>query len=102
MSQRKFKFGPYDILTGWDRPLQYHFLTVQDRTNKDEDAHVYCNLDDRSLPNGAMTSEQVMAKLKELGINTPLTLKRDLDYDRETNAGNIIHTYSGTVHNPRS
>jgi hypothetical protein len=40
--------------------------------------------------------------LAQLGINVPLTLKRDLDYDREHDAGNMVHTYSGTVHNPRS
>lgn len=90
MSQRFFKHGAFSVLTGWDRPLQYSFLTVE---HPDNEYPVYCNLDDPTLPLGAMTINQVLDKLDELGIEYPDTLRNDLRDDERYDAGNIVFDY---------
>ncbi len=85
MSQRHFNYGPFQVLTGWDRPLQYHFLVVSRG-----DGLVFSNLD---LPNPAMTPEQVVAKLGELDLLMPATLLADLRQDAARNSGNESTQY---------
>lgn len=89
MSQHRFRHHNYDVITGWDRPLQYFFLVVE-RLSGVEDEYVYSNLNDPSLPLGAMTLTQVTAKLAELAIPLPVTLMDELIYDMRHNIGNRV------------
>lgn len=94
MSQRRWSDGIYNILTGWDRPLQRFFLMIE-RRGDDPDQPFYSNLDDLSLPRlGDMTVEQVVAKLTEHKILIPPSLDYDLRMDRENDVGNLIVKYS--------
>lgn len=90
MSQRRFVSKGFEVLTGWDRPLQYHFLTVE---KPGDDYPVYCNLDDPERPMGVMLAIQVCDKLRELGIPAPPTLLEDLLEDRNLDRGNYIVDY---------
>ena len=87
MSQRHFTCGPWHVLTGWDRPLQYHFLVVE----RDGEV-VWSNL---QLENPGMTPEQVVQQIGALGLAMvmPKSLYKDLREDMIQNAGNHIHEY---------
>jgi hypothetical protein len=92
MSQRIFRDGRYEVWTGWDRPLQYHFLNIYDHT-EDDDSLVYCNLDDPTLTTGGMTLSQVFSVLERFGIRYPPTLPNDLQTDREQDAGGAVKVH---------
>jgi len=85
MSQRHFGNETYDVLTGWDRPLQYHFLVISQR-DRPEQEPVFSNLD---LLNPAMTFEQIADTLHAFGIAAPPTLYTDLAQDQLENRGDF-------------
>jgi hypothetical protein len=96
MSQFRWHDGPYFCYAGWDRPLQYHFLVVEDRASEEV---VYSNLDDpeavtgkrfMGLPPRGLTVEQVLARLKGLGIRAPAGLAERLREHQARDAGNEI------------
>lgn len=92
MSQRIFRDNGYEVLTGWDRPLQYFFLVIDQG-----DATVFSNLDRRNNPGGpGMSLEAIFAQLRQRNINPPETLRTDLETDRRDNAGNLRHDYGNT------
>jgi hypothetical protein len=83
MSQRSFKSGKYDVLTGWDEPLQYFFLVIEDETTQeDDDEYVFSNLQDRRDP--AMKVSEVLIQLNLLDIEYPPMLAADLLADQRT------------------
>lgn len=90
MSQRQFTHGKNLILTGWDRPLQYFFLVIEDMTDEDSDDYIFTNL---NLPNPAMTLEQIKDVLSKENIAAPATLFTDLATDKENNVGSSFHNY---------
>jgi hypothetical protein len=97
MSQHRFRHDGKNVLTGWDRPLQYFFLVVS--KDEEDDDYIYSNLSDRSLRNGAMTAEQVINKLDELDIVYPVHLMDFLLDDKRRNAGNEVQDYGDMERN---
>jgi hypothetical protein len=85
MSQRTFTSNNKTALTGWDRPLQYFFLVIEER-----DRTIYSNLDEA---NPALSIEKVFEVLSMFGMPVPATLREDLLDDRRGNAGNTVHHY---------
>ncbi len=74
MSQRKFTNNGYEVLTGYDRPLNYFFLVVY----KDDEKE-FSNLD---FANPAMTLDEIDSRLRTLGIEYPTNLLADLLNDK--------------------
>jgi hypothetical protein len=85
MSRRYFGNDGYDVVTGWDRPLQYHFLDIYQRDHPERDP-IFSNL---YLLNPSMTLEQIADTLKTYGITAPQTLFADLNEDALADRGNF-------------
>ena len=101
-----------DVLMGWDRPLQRHFLTVvildpdtelsledlpeslQETSNVDEGI-VYSNLCDKA---SVMDLVYFQNKLSELGVRVPESMITGCKVDQERNAGNeeTFHEFPDT------
>jgi hypothetical protein len=88
MSQRLFKNNKYNVLTGWDRPLQYWFLVI---TNK-KGGLVFSNL---QLLH-PMSLSRVIRECLDRNIEIPKTLASDLISDKKVNRGNYTYDYSLT------
>jgi hypothetical protein len=76
-----------EVLTGYDRPLNYCFLTVFDAEGEPD----YSILDE-SDP-FSWTSETVINKLGDLGIETPTGFEDMLREHEAKKLGNVIITY---------
>lgn len=104
MSQRTFRYKGYSVFTGWDRPLQYHFLTIENKQGET----VYTNLDDPAALTGisrfakGLTIEQVLAHLSRFGIVYPVTLPKDLREDEEQDRGEFLYNYDDHPHEHKS
>jgi len=94
MSQRTWRTkSGVEIMTGWDRPLGYFFLTIIDGVDKDgEDNTVFCNLDKYPFP-GGMTVIQVEKELNERNIKYPASMFNDLHGDMRRDVGNLSKDY---------
>jgi hypothetical protein len=98
MSQILYKTpdGKYEVLTGWDRPMQHFFLTVFDLTREpreDEvgEAVLYCSMIDRvRCIVGFPSSTEVIEKLLTLNIPFPRELQPELKRHGMENLGNVI------------
>lgn len=93
MSQHIFSSSqhgkPIDITLGWDRPLQYFFMTVENGVTGDI---LYSNLDDPATF-GGVDLEYYRGILSELGYSVPLKMLAEVAADRVTNAGNRFVKY---------
>lgn len=86
------------VLTGWDRPLQYFFITVYGPPVWDsppdgnvEEPIVFSSLDDpKSRMGGYDSVLPILEVLNNLGIPTPRDLIQILTYHRQSNQGNTI------------
>ncbi len=93
MSQRIFRHGNYEILTGWDRPLQRFLLVIEDTSAAQGDYNddiVFSNLN-RDDP--AMSLDEIRRELTSLDIRPPDDLFDDLAADRRNDVGNLRHEY---------
>jgi hypothetical protein len=73
MSRITFKDDKYEVVTGWDPPLQYFHLTIYSLDDKDGDP-VYDCLDEMDVfyrPE----PDWVFEKLDNMGIKCPKKLK---------------------------
>lgn len=86
MSQHTFKHDQYDILCGWDRPLQGFFLVIEDVNNCDEVA--YSNI--YEMVSHPATFEPYLEVLKRFSIPMPDGLLVALEQDKAENKGNSI------------
>lgn len=75
------------IVMGYDRPLGYVFMTVEnlDATD-DEDAYLYSNLDQPDPD--SLTLDDFRSALQQLGIAVPESLFIETAADRQANVGN--------------
>ena len=97
---------PVTVDLGWDRPLQYVFMTVssQDsKTSPDEDSspYLYSNLDDENLPfQGTQSVEYFQHRLTELGISVPSIMLKSVQDDQDQDVGNKTVEYQadGSFH----
>ena len=93
MSQHLFRtthqHRPVLITMGWDRPLQYVFLTVK-RLDPAEDSresdYLYTNLDDETTEPSSL--EYYCAQLTRLGLEIPPSMRHAVADDEAQNVGN--------------
>jgi len=85
MSQRTFTHNGMKVLTGWDRPLQYFFLVIED-----SDDYVFSNL---SRPDPRMTIPEIERTLDHFEIKYPESLFEDLLEDKKLDRGNHFIDY---------
>lgn len=92
---------PIVVVIGWDRPLQYHFMTIQRMdAAEDEPDFLYSNLDE---PNGTgLSLAYYRGVLERLGIIVPEGMFRESKADRANNVGNrfVTHHADGTMDEP--
>lgn len=107
MTSRKWKTEDgWEVLTGWDRPLQRFFLVI-DRNCPECDAKgttelgdrcpgckgtggqmLFSNLRERRYPRGDMTIADVIHELSRLVTTWPPALDEQLEMDQAVNMGN--------------
>lgn len=96
--ETEYRGRPVTIVIGWDRPLQYHFMTVQRMdVTEDEAEFVYSNLDE---PHGFRLSlAYYQSVLEQLGITAPASMFSQAEADKTNNAGNrfVSHQADGTM-----
>lgn len=100
MSQHLFstshKEKPITVVIGWDRPLRYHFMYIEnDDAIEESNAFLYHNMDDEKSINQPLAYyEQV---LKDHAITVPASMIEESREDAENNAGNrrCLHTTKG-------
>lgn len=92
MSQHVFKTTldgePVSVLLGWDRPLAYFFLVVEQLSEKNDGIYLYSNLDDPGAVNCSL--DYFRQKLSELGISVPESMFIEAESDRKRNVGNRL------------
>lgn len=86
---------PVHVVMGWDRPLQYVFLTVELESEVDDDdepIYVYHNFDEPE--DQPLTLDHAVAVLKRLDIAVPDSMIIETEKDRDANVGNrqVFHS----------
>jgi hypothetical protein len=97
------------VFVGWDPPLQRFFLTIAelckrcDGTGEEPDSDNFCaacgaeGVDwGAGAPAGRdppSTLDEIAAELSRLEIPFPDHVRADLEHDRRTNAGSLVHAY---------
>lgn len=97
---------PVTVDLGWDRPLQYVFMTVSSQDLKDHpddnsSPYLYSNLDDENLPiQGTQSVEYFQHRLTELGISVPSIMLKSVQDDQDQDVGNKTVEYQadGSFH----
>ncbi len=91
---------PILITMGWDRPLGYFFMTIEDEEKKsrgEEDYLIYSNLDEEEDRMAYQPSlHHYQGVLKKLGIDLPAYILDEVYDDALENIGNKT-----VWHNPR-
>ncbi len=72
MTQYRFTSNEKDVITGWDVPLQYYFLTIKG------DKLLFSNLE---LEDPSMTIASIVEKCGEFGIQVPEDIVQKLNQD---------------------
>ncbi len=87
MSQHIWTYKNYEVLTGWDRPLQRYFLVISltdiPEDDDETDEYVFSNL---RMKNASMTLEEICKILERLNIPYPDNLRENLEKDEMENA----------------
>ena len=92
MSQHYISTKQYEILVGWDRPLQYFFGTVRAKSkNNAGDGIVFATL---NLPEGGVSTVAELAKLLAPYIELPEDIRETLLIDRSLNRGNAVYHWN--------
>lgn len=90
--------NPVEVDTGWDRPLQYFYLSVYgpDPADDPNDRFEATVFESMMKPGGGFLQvEQVEAQLQALGITPPAGLYPALQEDKRANRGNSVTRYQG-------
>jgi hypothetical protein len=92
MSQHHILTKKYEVLIGWDRPLQYFFGTVWDkaRLDNEEMGIVFATL---SLPEGGVGTVAELARLLHPYVELPPPVKAALLEDKQVNRGNAVYEW---------
>ena len=92
MSQHHILTKQYEILIGWDRPLQYFFGTVWDKTQPDshDERIVFAIL---SLPGGGVGTIATLARLLHPYVELTLHIRAALAEDQAVNRGNAFYEW---------
>ncbi len=87
MSQHYFSNSHYDVLVGWDRPLQGFFLVIdEEHSDGNMPLTVYTNLCEK-VPH-PKTFDHFESVLKRFGVELPNALMEELLVDQKIQAGN--------------
>jgi hypothetical protein len=102
MTQRVYdEASKFQVTAGWDRSLQYFFLTIlayekiHEDTVLNEDEPVFCNLDRVGKP--GMAPEEVKMECLRHGIHPPQEFWDDLLEDQRLDRGNDQKYYAGSL-----
>lgn len=82
------------VVMGWDRPLQYVFMTVENLSASDDEAQfLYDNLDEAVDPS-ELSLEHFRVQLSRLGVAIPERMFEEVALDQANNVGNrlVDHT----------
>lgn len=88
---------PVKVVAGWDRPLGYFFLVVENlsKPNEVEARFIYSNLDD---PEGGFSQQETFDYysdvLTRLGVSLPAEMVEALEEDRGLNRGNHVKDWT--------
>ena len=100
MSQHIFKTTSFgrkcSVLMGWDRPLQGHFLVLEN-LDSEKEGYLYDNLSDPKLIEWGghpPTVDYFVEKLAEFGISPPETMIQAIKEDARLNVGNKLVHYA--------
>ena len=104
--QTELNGRPVTVDLGWDRPLQYVFMTVssqdpKDPPDDDSSPYLYSNLDDENLPiHGTQSVEYFQDRLTQLGISVPSIMLQSVLDDQNQDVGNKTVGYQadGSFH----
>jgi len=95
MSQVKFRTKyegkPVEVVGGYDRPLDYHHLTIFDLDPEAEEETVWSCLDHEAFPFGMRTTRVAQEVLNKLGIEPPEGFWEQC----ERKLGNVLITWDG-------
>lgn len=103
MSHHRFRTThqnqPVVVVIGWDRPLGYHFMTIENLAYdfSDDEAFVYSNLDEPD-PFG-LDLDYFRNVLKQLDISVPESMFTQALADQRNNVGNrsVEHQADGAM-----
>ena len=88
MSQHYISTTQYDILLGWDRPLQYFFGTVWNKSRESTDERiVFSTLE---LPGGGVATVAELARVLSPYFELPGVIRDALIQDHVANRGNSV------------
>jgi hypothetical protein len=94
MTQRFFSNEQYEVFTGWDRPLQMHYVDIYSRDPEgvtgDEHGMIFSSL---LMHNPSILPDAIEGKIASYGIPIPVTLRQDLYDDAAQNRGNLHVNY---------
>jgi hypothetical protein len=92
MSQHHILTNQYEILIGWDRPLQYFFGTVWDKTHLDNEEMgiVFATI---SLPEGGVGTVAELARLLQPYVELPPHIVAALSEDERRDRGNAVYEW---------
>jgi hypothetical protein len=93
MSQHHILIKQYEILVGWDRPLQYFFGTVWDKTQSDKHDEVGIVFATISLPGGGVGTVAELARLLRPYVELPPLVIGALSEDQRVNRGNAFYEW---------
>ena len=88
MSQRVIDHEKFEFIAGWDRPLQYHFLVINDVKSNEI---VFSNL---NLDSPSMTIDEIIMVINGFGIEPEPSFKETLLNDKLQNVGNDKKVFS--------
>ena len=91
MSQHYFSAGKYEVLAGWDRPLQCFFLVIN-KTSEDEP--IYSNLNDPGAGVKKQESGHFQEVLSRMNLSAPPGFWAAIEADRDYNVGNRVRFWS--------
>jgi hypothetical protein len=108
MSRRWYRHGDRMVFVGWDRQLQQFFLntvnlcSVCEGLGEDPMTEVPCaacmgegiepsSSGDQRSP--AQTLDEIATELSNQQLPFPDNVRADLEEDRRTNAGDLVHEY---------
>ncbi len=79
--------GKYFVYTGFDRPLNYIFLDIEEVTVKD-DIFIFDSLEEIEKPFDVQTLDFYKPWLDKFNIEIPVNIRNDVERDqREYNSG---------------
>ncbi|SED29021.1 hypothetical protein SAMN05216178_6637 [Pseudomonas saponiphila] len=82
------------VMVGYDRPLSYFFMIIEDEESPDDDL-VYSNLEDPKA-GFPKTLDRYREVLAGMGMTIPETVWAAVLEDQKNNAGNLVAWYDST------